>query len=75
MFTLITKVHADCFAGGEFKTIARDPILYTVYTQRGVHERVGHACVCVYSENVHNACVSGRKRERASTAQLLRTLL
>ena len=39
MFTLITKVHADCFAGGEFETIVRDPIWHTVYTQlhKSVH--------------------------------------
>ena len=30
---LITEMHADCFAGGEFETIVRDPILHTVYTQ------------------------------------------
>ena len=33
VFMLITKVHADCFAGGEFKTIVGDPILHTVYSQ------------------------------------------
>ena len=33
VFMLITEVHADCFAGGEFETIVRDPILHTVYTQ------------------------------------------
>ena len=33
MFTLSTEMHADCFAGGEFETIVRDPILHTVYTQ------------------------------------------
>ena len=30
--TLMTKVHTDCFAGGKFKSVVRDPILYTVYT-------------------------------------------
>ena len=41
MFTLITEVHADCFACGEFETIFRDPILHTVYTQlyESVHVR------------------------------------
>ena len=33
VFTLITEMHADCFASGEFETIVRDPILYAVYTQ------------------------------------------
>ena len=32
MFSLITEMHADCFAGGEFETIVRYPILHTVYT-------------------------------------------
>ena len=32
VFTLIIEMHADCFAGGEFETIVRDPILHTVYT-------------------------------------------
>ena len=30
LFTLITKVHTDCFAIGELKPIVRDQILYTV---------------------------------------------
>ena len=43
MFTLITEVHADCFAGGEFKTIVRDPILHAVYMQL-------HKSLCMWEE-------------------------
>ena len=32
VFTLITEVYADCFAGRKFKTTVRDPILHTVNT-------------------------------------------
>ena len=43
MFTLITEMHADCFACGEFDTIFRDPILHTVYTQL-------HKSLCMWEE-------------------------
>ena len=43
MFTLITEVHADCLACGEFQTIFRDPILYAVYTQL-------HESLCMWDE-------------------------
>lgn len=33
MFTLIAKVYTDCFAGEKKKSIARDPVLHTVYTK------------------------------------------
>ena len=43
VFTLITEVHADCFAGGKFKTSFRDPILHIVYTQL-------HTSLCMWEE-------------------------
>ena len=43
MSTLITEVHADCFACGLFETIFRDPIPYAVYTQL-------HKSLCMWEE-------------------------
>ena len=36
-------MHADCFAGGKFETIVRDPILHTVYVQL-------HKSLCMWEE-------------------------
>ena len=53
MLKLITEMHADCFAGGEFETIVRDPFLHTVYTQLHKSVHVGGTLHVYKRQNRH----------------------